>query len=162
LFGPVQGLTTIYQTLRTASVSLDTIFGILDREDSLTDAPEAIAVESVRGAVRFEGVCFSYPNGTRVLDGVDFHVQPGEVVALVGPSGAGKTTMMALLQRLYDPTAGTIRVDGIDLRRIKQRSLRRQIGAVPQDALLFNDSRSEEHTSELQSRENLVCRLLLE
>ena len=140
LFGPVQGLTTIYQTLRKASVSLDTIFGILDTEDSLSDAPDAISVESVRGEVRFEGVSFSYPDGTRVLDGVDFHVRPGEVVALVGPSGAGKTTMMALLQRLYDPTEGTIRVDGIDLRRIKQRSLRRQIGAVLQDALLFNDS----------------------
>ena len=140
LFGPVQGLTSIYQTLRTASVSLDTIFGILDTEDSLSDAPDAISVESVRGEVRFEGVSFSYPDGTRVLDGVDFHVRPGEVVALVGPSGAGKTTMMALLQRLYDPTEGTIRVDGIDLRRIKQRSLRRQIGAVLQDALLFNDS----------------------
>src|SRR5690606_35691401 len=103
-------------------------------------APDAITVQSVRGEVRFEGVCFSYPDGTRVLDGVDFHVRPGEVVALVGPSGAGKTTMMALLQRLYDPTAGTIRVDGIDLRRIRQRSLRSQIGAVLQDALLFNDS----------------------
>ncbi|HEX7090354.1 MAG TPA: ABC transporter ATP-binding protein [Longimicrobiales bacterium] len=140
LFGPVQGLTTIYQTLRTASVSLDTIFELLDTEDSLSDAPDAVDLQSLRGEVEFEGVSFSYPDGTRVLDGVDLHVRPGEVVALVGPSGAGKTTMMALLQRLYDPTSGVIRVDGIDLRRLKQRSLRRHIGAVLQDALLFSDS----------------------
>src|SRR5690606_3643256 len=140
LFGPVQGLTTIYQTLRTASVSLDTIFELLDTEDSLSDAPDAVDLHSLRGEVQFDGVSFSYPDGTLVLDGVDLHVRPGEVIALVGPSGAGKTTMMALLQRLYDPTSGVIRVDGMDLRRLKQRSLRRHIGAVLQDALLFNDS----------------------
>jgi ATP-binding cassette, subfamily B, bacterial len=141
LFGPVQGLTGIYRTLRTASVFLDQIFTILDTQDHLGDAPDAKEVATLRGEVAFEGVHFVYDvSGTPVLRGIDFSVRPGELVAIVGPSGSGKTTMMALLQRFYDPTAGVIRLDGMDLRTLKQRSVRRQIGVVLQDALLFNET----------------------
>lgn len=140
LFGPVQGLTTIYQTLRQAAVSLETVFSILDADDPLADAPGARPVTAVAGEVVFENVGFAYDGRTPVLEGIDLHARPGETIALVGPSGAGKSTMVALLQRLYDPTTGAIRLDGVDIRDLEQRSLRRQIGVVLQDALLFNDT----------------------
>jgi ATP-binding cassette subfamily B protein len=141
VFGPVQGLTALYRTYHTAMVSLDAVFSILEAEDLLGDAPDARDIEAVRGEVAFHDVHFSYrPGGREVVNGVTFTVRPGEMVALVGPSGSGKSTLMALLQRFYDPTRGTITVDGLELRTLKQRSLRRQIGVVIQDALLFNDT----------------------
>jgi ATP-binding cassette subfamily B protein len=90
--------------------------------------------------VRFEGVAFAFEGAPPLLRGIDVHVRPGEVVALVGPSGAGKTTLVSLLQRFHDPCAGTIRLDGRDLRTLKQTSVRQQIGVVLQDALLFNET----------------------
>ncbi len=141
LFGPVQGLTGIYSTLQRASVSVDEIFGILDQQESLGDAPDAEELPQVRGEVEFEHVTFRYGAADRpLMEDVSLHAAPGETVAIVGPSGSGKTTLMALLMRFYDPLAGAIRVDGRDLRRIRQRSLRQQIGVVLQDPLLFNDS----------------------
>jgi ATP-binding cassette subfamily B protein len=140
LFGPVQGLAGIYRTLRTARVSLDGVFDLLDAEDSVPDAPEAVEAGPLRGDVRFDGVHFQFPGSAELLAGIDLHVRAGETVALVGPSGAGKTTLITLLQRFYDPTRGAISVDGRDLRALKQRSIRRQIGAVMQDALLFDES----------------------
>jgi ATP-binding cassette subfamily B protein len=141
LFGPVQGLSGVYQTLRRASVSLDEVFKILDSQEFLADAPDAEEVQGVQGNVRFDGVCFAY-EGARVqlLDKIDLDVKAGEHIALVGPSGAGKTTLMSLLQRFYEPTQGAIYIDGKDLRKLKQRSLRRQIGTVLQDPLLFKDT----------------------
>lgn len=141
LFGPVQGLTGIYQTIQRAYVSLDEIFSILDVQEHLGDAPDAIEVQHVTGNVSFEGVKFRYEDRTRpILDGIDLTVNSGQTLAIVGPSGSGKTTMMALVMRFYDPVEGTIRLDGHDLRRLKQRSLRRNIGTVLQDPLLFNDT----------------------
>lgn len=141
LFGPVQGLSGIYQTLRRASVSLDEIFGILDVQEHLGDAPDAAEVTTVRGDVEFERVEFRYEQeGRPLLDGVSLSVRAGQTVAIVGPSGSGKTTLMALLMRFYDPQAGVVRLDGRDLRALKQSSLRRQIGVVLQDPLLFNDT----------------------
>jgi ATP-binding cassette, subfamily B, bacterial len=134
-------LTTIYQTLQKAEVSLDEIFGILDVQEHLGDAPGARELNGVQGQVSFEGVKFRYDAKERpILDGIDVEVQPGETLAIVGPSGSGKTTMMALLMRFYDPREGVIRLDGQDLRTLKQRSLRRKIGTVLQDPLLFNDT----------------------
>jgi ATP-binding cassette subfamily B protein len=140
LFGPVQGLTGVYQTIRRATVALDTIFSILDAHDPLRDSPDARAIETLRGEVVFDKVSFGYQMDSIILDQIDLNIRPGEVVALVGPSGTGKTTLMSLLQRLYDPTSGSIYIDGSDIRDIKQHSLRRQIGVVLQDALLFNDT----------------------
>jgi ATP-binding cassette, subfamily B, bacterial len=141
LFGPVQGLSGIYKTLRTASVSLETIFSIIDSEEKVEDAPGAVEVKSIQGKIHFDKVRFSYgPSRRPVLDGIDVRIEPGETVALVGPSGAGKTTMMNLLQRFYDPTEGVVRLDGMDLRNLKQHSLRQQIGIVIQEPLLFNDT----------------------
>ncbi|MBD3241139.1 MAG: ATP-binding cassette domain-containing protein [Chitinivibrionales bacterium] len=140
LFGPVQGLTSIYRVLRTASVSLDQVFSLLDMKDHVEDAPDAKPVQSLAGYVRFDHVSFGYNDCGTLLHDIDFEVKPGEMVALVGPSGAGKTTLMALLQRFYDPRSGAVLVDGSDVRSLKQDQLRRQIGVVLQDAMLFNES----------------------
>lgn len=140
LFGPVQGLTGVYQTIRKASVSLGIIFSIIDADDHMSDAPHAKPVKAISGEVVFEGVSFSYNETRPILTGIDLFIRPGECVALVGPSGAGKSTIAALLQRLHDPTSGSIRIDGVDLKDMKQRSLRKRIGVVSQDALLFNDT----------------------
>jgi ATP-binding cassette, subfamily B, bacterial len=141
LFGPVQGLTGVYQTVKRASVSLDEIFGILDVQEHLGDAPDAVDVPSIEGEVEFEAVRFRYGQAGRPqLDGVSLRARPGETVAIVGPSGSGKTTLMALLMRFYDPLEGAVRLDGRDLRTLRQSSLRRAIGVVLQDPLLFNDT----------------------
>ncbi|MGE5499586.1 MAG: ABC transporter ATP-binding protein, partial [Syntrophothermus sp.] len=141
LFGPVQGLTGIYRTLRTASVSLDQVFSILDTKDFLADDPHAVELKDFRGEVTFEDVSFSYnQNINKILNGINIHADPGEMVALVGPSGSGKTTLMALLMRFYDAQGGAVKMDGVDIRYLKQNWLRRQIAVVLQDALLFNES----------------------
>jgi ATP-binding cassette subfamily B protein len=141
LFGPLQGLSGSYQALAKASVSLEEIFRILDVQEYLGDAPDARELESVRGDVRFEHVHFAYEqSGRALLDGVDFEVRAGETLAIVGPSGSGKTTLMALLMRFYDPQRGAVRIDGHDLRTLRQSSIRRHIGVVLQDPLLFNDT----------------------
>jgi ATP-binding cassette, subfamily B, bacterial len=140
LLGPVQGLTTIYQTLRRASVSLAAVFSIIEAEDHVPDAADARDAHAIRGEVVFDGVCFGYATSRPVLTDIDLRIAPGEVVALVGPSGGGKTTLMSLLQRLHDPERGSIRIDGVDIRTFTQRSLRQQISTVMQDALLFDDS----------------------
>ncbi len=141
LFGPVQGLTGIYQTLQRTYVSLDEIFSILDVQDHLGDAPNARELTHVSGEVKFENVKFRYEQrGRPILDGIDIEVRPGQMLAIVGPSGSGKTTLMALLMRFYDPLEGSVRLDGHDLRTLKQGFLRRNIGTVLQDPLLFNDT----------------------
>ena len=140
LFGPVQGLTNTYQTLRKATVSLEAIFSILDAEDVVADGPGASDVRPLRGEVEFRQVSFGYQPGSAVLRDISLTAKPGETIALIGPSGSGKTTLLALLQRFYSLTDGSITVDGVDIRRMTQRSLRSQIGVVFQDAHLFNDT----------------------
>lgn len=141
LFAPVQGLTGVYQVLRRASVSLDEIMRMLDVRDHLADSPGATDIAAVRGHIRFHNVHFRYEaSAAPLLDGVSLAVAPGQTVAIVGPSGSGKSTLMKLLMRFHDPQRGSIEIDGRDLRAIRQRSLRRQIGVVLQDPLLFNDT----------------------
>ncbi len=141
LFGPVQGLSGIFQTVKKASVSLEEIFGILDVHDQLGDRPDAVEVDAVKGDVSFQDVTFYYEQrGRPLLQNLTLHVRSGETVAIVGPSGSGKTTLMALLMRFYDPVGGAVLIDGRDLRTLRQRSIRRSIGVVLQDPLLFNDT----------------------
>ncbi len=140
LFGPVQGLTGIYKILRTASVSLSQLFTILDEKEHVEDAHDAEDVHALAGAVAFSHVHFSYDKKSPLLRDISFSVEPGQTMAIVGPSGSGKSTIMALLQRFYDVDAGSVTVDGRDIRRLKQDQLRRQIGVVLQDALLFNET----------------------
>ncbi len=140
LFGPVQGLTNTYQTLRKATVSLEAIFSILDADDVVSDSPGASDLTPIRGEVEFRRVSFGYQPGSAVLRDISFTARPGETIALIGPTGSGKTTLFALLQRFYGLTDGEILVDGVDIRRMTQRSLRGQIGVVFQDAHLFNDT----------------------
>jgi ATP-binding cassette subfamily B protein len=141
LVAPVQGLSLAYRTISIGAAALDSVSEILEAEPEVEDEPEASELTDVRGEVTFDKVRFSY--GTKslpTLENIDLHVQPGELVAVVGPSGAGKTTMMALLSRLYDPDSGAVRIDGHDLRRLRQRSIRQHVGLVLQDAELFNES----------------------
>src|SRR5207244_3865535 len=130
----------IYQTMRRAAVSLMAVFSILDAEDHVPEAKDAAEVPSVRGEVSFAGIGFAYDAGCPVLRGIDLHVPAGHTLALVGPSGGGKSTLMSLLQRLHDPQEGRVSIDGRDVRTFTQRSLRRHIGVVMQDALLFDDT----------------------
>jgi len=140
LFGPVQGLTNAYQTFRRVSVSLETIYGILDADDVVGDAPGASDVRHLKGEVEFRNVSFGYQPGSAVLRGINLVARPGETIALVGPSGSGKTTLATLLQRFYTVSEGSISIDGVDIRDMTQHSLRSQIGVVFQDAHLFNDT----------------------
>jgi ATP-binding cassette subfamily B protein len=142
VFAPVQGLSGTYRTLRTASVAMDQVFHILDTQDHLGDAPDAEEVTGLRGEVEFDDVHFSYSpdRSSPLIHGIRLHVRPGENIALVGPSGAGKSTLMALLCRFYDPLSGAVRIDGRDIRGLKQMSLRRNVGVVLQESLLFNES----------------------
>jgi ATP-binding cassette subfamily B protein len=141
LFGPVQGLSGIYSTVSKARVSLEEIFGILKLQEHLGDSPGATELAGIIGDVRFEKVQFRYEQAERpVLRDVSLHVPAGQSLAIVGPSGSGKTTLMALLMRFYDPQAGRITLDGRDLRAVRQGYLRRNIGVVLQDPLLFNDT----------------------
>ncbi len=140
LFGPVQGLSNIYQTVRRASVSLDEISSILDMEEHVSDQQDAQAISTVHGYVSFDGVQFGYTGTSPILRGITLDAKPGETVAIVGPSGSGKSTLMALLMRFYDPTTGTIRLAGVDLRSLKPHDLRRHMGIVLQEPLLFHDS----------------------
>jgi ATP-binding cassette subfamily B protein len=140
LLGPVQGLTDVYQTMQRGTVALETIYSILDAPDTVADVAEPLVLANARGEVRFENVSYSYDNDSLVLHDIDLHVTPGETVAIVGPSGGGKTTLLLLLQRLYPLNAGRITLDDVDIREISARTLRQNISAVYQDVGLFNDT----------------------
>jgi ATP-binding cassette subfamily B protein len=136
-FDPVQQLSQLYSTFLTAVAALDKLIEVLAEEPELTDAPDAIELPGIRGHVRFRDVHFSYGRGAEVLHGIDLEIPAGTTVALVGHTGAGKSTIAKLLARFYDPTSGAILVDGLDLRAVRQESLRRQLGIVPQEGFLF-------------------------
>jgi ATP-binding cassette subfamily B protein len=138
-FDPIQQLSQLYTTYQSGMAALDKIFELLDEEPELTDRPDAVALGRLRGELVFEDVSFAYrPDGEKALDGIDLHVPAGQTVALVGSTGAGKSTFAKLAARFYDPTEGRILVDGHDLREVQARSLRGQMGIVPQEAFLFS------------------------
>ncbi len=140
LLRPIGGLIEINVDLQVARASLARIFELLDQTPEVREAPGARAPSPVRGAVVFRGVGLTWPGGTPALEDVGLEIAPGEVVALVGPSGGGKSTMAALLSRYLDPQRGAVLLDGVDIRDWPLRDLRRAVGLVPQETQLFHDT----------------------
>jgi ATP-binding cassette subfamily B protein len=136
-FDPVQQLSQLYNTFLSATAALDKIMGVLDEPPEVVDRPAARELAQIDGHVAFEGVRFRYGRGEEVLHGIDLDVPAGTTVALVGHTGAGKSTIAKLLARFYEPTHGRITIDGVDLNDVSQASLRRQLGVVPQEGFLF-------------------------
>jgi ABC-type multidrug transport system fused ATPase/permease subunit len=136
-FDPVQQLSQLYNTFLSAVAALDKITDLLDEEPEVVDSANARDLDEAAGHVAFEGVRFAYGRGPEVLHGLELDVPAGTTVALVGHTGAGKSTIAKLLARFYDPTEGRITIDDVDLRDVAQSSLRRQLGIVPQEGFLF-------------------------
>ena len=137
---PINQLAQLYNTVQSALAGAERVFEILDEEPEMVDTPESIPVESIRGEVEFDDVSFSYEEGTPVLKRVSLRADSGETIALVGPTGAGKTTIANLLTRFYDIDEGAIRIDGIDIRQYRRDELRTSLGLVLQDNFLFGDT----------------------
>ena len=136
-FDPVQQLSQLYNTFLSAIAALDNIMNVMDEEPEVRDKGAAKELDRIQGDVGFENVRFGYGDGPEVLHGIDLAVPAGTTAALVGHTGAGKSTIAKLLARFYDPRDGRITIDGVDLRDVKQTSLRRQLGVVPQEGFLF-------------------------
>src|SRR5437762_4557487 len=141
LYDPIKTLSKIHIVMQRSIAATTAIFSILDSKPAVRDTPNAVALTSSRGQIDFENVRFRYA-GTLLdaLNGINLHIEPGKTYALVGASGAGKSTILSLILRLYDPTSGAVKVDGRDLRSITQKSLREQIGLVTQETFLFHDT----------------------
>jgi ATP-binding cassette subfamily B protein len=138
-FDPIQQLSQLYTTYQAGMAALDKIFELLDEEPELRDKPDALALPRLRGEITFEDVTFAYaPDAEPALRDIDLRVPAGQTVALVGSTGAGKSTFAKLAARFYDPTEGRVLVDGHDLRDVRARTLREQMGIVPQEAFLFS------------------------
>jgi ABC-type multidrug transport system fused ATPase/permease subunit len=135
-FQPIQQLSQLYSDLQSTLASLEKVFAVLDTESDRADSPDAKDLRDLSGDVEFERVSFAYGEDV-VLDDVSFRIKPGETLAIVGETGAGKSTVVKLLSRFYDPTGGQVRVDGRDLRAVRGSSLRRYMGVVLQDTFLF-------------------------
>ncbi len=140
LFMPLGFLGMVYREIRNSMVNIEKMFELLDIKPRIVDAENATPLAITGAAIRFEGVSFSYGPGRQILKDVSFAIEPGQKVAVVGASGGGKSTLVKLLFRFYDPTAGAIYIDNQDIRQHTQLSLRQAVGIVPQDTVLFNDS----------------------
>ena len=142
-FRPIQILSQFYTQAQSAMAGVERIFLLLDEPSQLNDAPNATEMPDIQGQVSFENVTFGYNPEQLVLKGVDLQAKPGQMIALVGPTGAGKSTIINLILRFYDVTSGIVKVDNIDIRSVTQASLRRQIGIVLQDNILFSGTVAE-------------------
>ena len=140
LFRPLDMLGWVYRSIKQGLIDMEMMFELLDTSQEIVDAPYAPPLAVTRGAVRFDDVHFQYEDGREILKGVSFDVPPGTSLAVVGPSGAGKSTLARLLYRFYDPSGGSILIDGQPIAGVTQASLRSAIGIVPQDTVLFNDT----------------------
>jgi ATP-binding cassette subfamily B protein len=130
----------VYREIKQAVIDIETMFSILARDPEVKDMPGAVPLQVTTGTIKFENVAFAYEPGRRILKGISFEVPAGKTVAVVGPSGAGKSTISRLLFRFYDLAGGRILIDGQDIAKVTQKSLRQVIGMVPQDTVLFNDT----------------------
>ncbi len=137
-FRPMRGIAMLYNSLQSALAGAERIFEVLDSAQTVVDRPEAVPLHKIEGAVTFDDVTFGYNSHKPVLKDISLSASPGETVALVGPTGAGKTTIVNLLSRFYDVDAGAIAIDGHDLRDVQQASIRKQLGIVLQDTFLFS------------------------
>ena len=140
LYQPLNFMGMVYREIKQAVTDIELMFSILAREPEIKDVPGAPPLRVTSGTIRFEDVRFAYEPGRRILKGIDFEVPAGKTVAVVGPSGAGKSTISRLLFRFYDLAGGRILIDGQDIAKVTQASLRDAIGMVPQDTVLFNDT----------------------
>jgi len=139
-FDPLQQLSQLYNTFQASMAAVQKIYTVLDTEPDMLDAPDAVDLPDVHGVVELRGVTFGYDPEKPVLHDVDLKIPAGKTVALVGATGAGKSTVIKLLARFYDPTAGAVLIDGHDLRQVTSSSLREQLAVVPQEAFLFSGS----------------------
>jgi ABC-type multidrug transport system fused ATPase/permease subunit len=137
-FDPIQSLSQLYTTYQAGMAALDKIFELLDEKPEIADRSDSVELPRVRGEIRFEDVTFSYGGDALALDDVTLTVPPGQTLALVGATGAGKSTLAKLVARFYDPDEGRVLIDGHDLRDVTERSLRSQLGIVPQESFLFS------------------------
>jgi ATP-binding cassette, subfamily B, bacterial MsbA len=141
LYDPIKTLSKIQLVMQQSIAATTAIFSLLDSESTVQDAPDAVVLNSSQGRIDFENVTFRYANTSRdAISNLTLHIERGKTYALVGASGAGKSTILSLILRLYDPTSGAVKIDGRDLRSITQKSLREQIGLVSQETFLFHDT----------------------
>ncbi|WP_270272165.1 ABC transporter ATP-binding protein [Enterococcus faecalis] len=137
-WNPVINIGNFYNSLITATAYLERIFETMDVVPEIQDAPQAIALPPIKGTIDFQHVYFRYEEGKNILTDVSFHIEPGQTIALVGPTGAGKTTIINLLSRFYDVNEGAVKIDGYDVRDVTLRSLRKQMGVMLQDTFIFS------------------------
>jgi ATP-binding cassette subfamily B protein len=137
---PINMIANLYNTIQSAIAGAERVFQIIDEPPEMPDAPDALPLEHARGEVDFHQVCFGYNPDVPVLKQVNLHAQPGQTLALVGPTGAGKTTIVNLLSRFYDVDSGGIAIDSVDLRKYRKDDIRRKLGVVLQDTFLFSDT----------------------
>jgi len=137
---PLRQLADLYNSIQSALAGAERVFEIIDTKPEINDKPDAKPLKEIRGDIVFDHVDFSYDGKTPILNDVSFHAEPGQTIALVGPTGAGKTTMINILSRFYDIRGGDIKIDGTSIRDVTRESLRRQIGTVLQDNFLFADT----------------------
>ena len=142
-YAPISGLANLLESMQQSMAGAERVLAVLDAPFEIQDQPDAQPLKSVEGSITFENVDFAYENGIPVLKDVSFHCQPGKMLALVGPTGVGKTTLTQLISRFYEPTAGRILVDGQDISTVTMESLRQNISPVLQDTFLFNGTIAE-------------------
>jgi ATP-binding cassette, subfamily B, bacterial len=138
LYQPLESLTYTAWAMEGATAGAKRCFEVLDRPDDVVDSPDAVVITDTKGALQFRNVSFGYQDDRQILQAVDLKIEPNQIIALVGGTGAGKSTLLSLVPRFYDPSSGSVRLDGRDLRKITKKSLREQIGIVLQDTLLFS------------------------
>ena len=137
-YGPITGLANLVEGAQSAFAGTERVLEVMDYDNEIKDSPDAVEINNVQGHIKFNNVCFNYIDGVPVLEDITFEAKPGQMIALVGPTGVGKTTMIQLAARFYDPVEGKVTIDGHDLRKIKQNNLRNKISMVLQDTFLFN------------------------